>query len=145
MTQPDGADKIYNPTAPTKSSGQSSKTGWMRQVKSWIAVSEPSAQAIKSQRRETYKRHGLHLGDPDAAAKMHLPIGVLPRGATTSTSGPTPEKKLRRECKERPRLGDGGVGGGGRKHTSSSHSISSGYSSGATSNSSRRGTVIAPW
>lgn len=135
----DGADKIYNSTAAAhsnskNSNSKTSKSNWLRNVKNWIAVSEPSAQAIKSQRRETFKKHGVHRNDPDAAAKMHLPIGVLPRGTTTSTSGPTPEKKLARELKQRPKL----------ETYTCSQSVSSGYSSGAGSTSGRRNS-IAPW
>ena len=141
-SQPDGADKIYNSTAATtttancdsNSNFKPAKSNWLRSVKSWIAVSEPSAQGIKSHRREAFKKHGVHRNDPDAAAKMHFPIGVLPRGTTTSTSGPTPEKKLAKEMKQRPKLGN----------YTSSQSVSSGHSSGGGSTSGRRNS-IAPW
>uniref|UniRef100_A0A8H7NCS0 Uncharacterized protein n=1 Tax=Bionectria ochroleuca TaxID=29856 RepID=A0A8H7NCS0_BIOOC len=38
---------------------------------------------------------------PRAAAKLHLPIGKIPSGATTSTAGPTPEKALLRTMREK--------------------------------------------
>ncbi|EQK98485.1 hypothetical protein G6O67_002477 [Ophiocordyceps sinensis] len=73
---------------------------WLGHVRSWLSVSEPSAQAMKAQKRMAYKRYGVGLNDPQAAAKMHLPIGKVPGGITTSTRGPSPEKALRERARE---------------------------------------------
>ncbi|CAH0001123.1 unnamed protein product [Clonostachys byssicola] len=78
-----------------------SKPQWLNQIKDWLSVSEPSAQAMKEQRDRTYKKFGVDAKDPRAAAKLHLPIGKIPSGATTSTAGPTPEKALLRTMREK--------------------------------------------
>jgi hypothetical protein len=67
-------------------------------MKDWLSVAEPSAQAMKQQKRNAYKKHGIDPKDPLAAAKMHLPSGQIPPGATTSTTGPSPEKVLRNKA-----------------------------------------------
>lgn len=77
------------------------KPRWFSSVKDWLSVSEPSAQALKDQKRSTYKRHGINPKDPRAAVKMHLPIEKVPEGAITSTSGPDPEKVFRKAMRER--------------------------------------------
>ncbi|CAG9939214.1 unnamed protein product [Clonostachys rosea f. rosea IK726] len=57
------------------------KPQWLNQIKDWLSVSEPSAQAMKEQRDRTYKKFGVDAKDPRAAAKLHLPIGKIPSGA----------------------------------------------------------------
>lgn len=107
---------------------------FLSQFKSWLSVSEPSAQAMKSQKRDAFRKHGIDPKDPEAAAKMHLPLGTLPRDATTSTSGPTPEKRLAKERRNRPQS---------IKH-GSVQSVSSGGSSNAPSVPGEM-NQIAPW
>ncbi|KAF7545883.1 hypothetical protein G7046_g9459 [Stylonectria norvegica] len=85
---------------PRKDRGRGGKPRWLSQVKDWLSVSEPSAQAMKQQKRNTFQHHGIKLNDPQAAAKLHFPMGKVPEGAITSTSGPSPEKALKR-AKER--------------------------------------------
>ncbi|KAF4587859.1 hypothetical protein GQ602_004552 [Ophiocordyceps camponoti-floridani] len=84
------------------------RPSWLGHVRRWLSVSEPSAQAMKAQKKMTYKKYGVELDDPRAAAKMHLPIGKVPEGVTTSTTGPSPERALRMRTQEslaqRPRL-----------------------------------------
>ncbi|TQV95709.1 hypothetical protein V2A60_000892 [Cordyceps javanica] len=120
-----------------RSSGSDScggdKKTWLGSVKTWLSVSEPSAQAMRTQKREAFRKHGVNPKDPAAAAKMHLPLGTLPPGTTTSTSGPTPEKRLARELQDRPQY---------RKH-GSTQSVSSGGSSIAPS--IREINQVAPW
>ncbi|KAK7228624.1 hypothetical protein V2G26_000794 [Clonostachys chloroleuca] len=77
------------------------KPQWLNQIKDWLSVSEPSAQAMKEQRDKTFQKFGVDAKDPRAAAKLHLPIGKIPPGATTSTAGPTPEKALLRTITEK--------------------------------------------
>ncbi|ATY63656.1 hypothetical protein A9K55_007876 [Cordyceps militaris] len=121
------------------SSSSSDKRTFLRSVKTWLSVSEPSAQAMKTQKRETFRKHGIDPRDPAAAAKMHLPLGTLPAGATTSTSGPTPEKRLARElARDRPTAY--------RKHGGESmQSVSSGGSSSSAAPSIRELNQVAPW
>ncbi|KAK5987313.1 hypothetical protein PT974_11438 [Cladobotryum mycophilum] len=115
------------------------KPGWMSQVKSWLATSEPSAQAMKAQKKAAYKKHGIDMKDPRAAAKMHFPLGKVPADAITSTSGPTPEKAFKekvREKQNRPSY---------MKHSQGTHSMSSGFSSVPSVKSSRGFNPVAPW
>lgn len=91
---------------------------------------------MKDQKRATYKKHGVNLNDPDAAAKMHFPLGKVPAGAITSTSGPTPEKALKErlvEEKRRPTY---------TRHSRASQSTSSGISS---IPSVKGVNPVAPW
>ncbi|RFU78014.1 hypothetical protein TARUN_4215 [Trichoderma arundinaceum] len=112
---------------------------WMSQVKSWLATSEPSAQAMKDQKREIFKKHGINSKDPQAAAKMHSPLGRVPIDATTSTSGPTPEKVL----KEKVRVKDRPVSY--VRHSRGSQSVSSSFSSVPSAKSVKGNNTIAPW
>ncbi|KAH7326562.1 hypothetical protein B0I35DRAFT_475193 [Stachybotrys elegans] len=118
----------------------SGKTRWFSQVKDWLSVSEPSAQAMKEQKINTYKKHGINLKDPHAAAKLHVPMGRLPANATTSTAGPSPEKSLRKqkqkdEQKKREADSRGGM-------SRPNHSMSSGLSSNPSIKETR---FVAPW
>ncbi|TFB04520.1 hypothetical protein CCMA1212_003593 [Trichoderma ghanense] len=120
---------------------------WMSQVKNWLATSEPSAQAMKGQKKDAFKKHGIDFNDPLAAAKMHSPMGKVPADAVTSTSGPTPEQAL----KEKGRAKAGAASFGRHGHGPQS-SVSSSFSSlpsvkSAPSMNSGKGSsnVIAPW
>lgn len=78
------------------------KQGWLSQLKGWISVSEPSAQALKQYKRETYKKAHIALDDPQAKAKLHLPIGVLPHDAIKPAGrGPDPEDIAPKEAEQR--------------------------------------------
>ncbi|CEJ81740.1 hypothetical protein VHEMI01853 [[Torrubiella] hemipterigena] len=124
----------HSSMASSSSAGSSGNGRWLSSVKTWLSTSEPSAQAMKKQRRDTYKKHGVSRSDPHAAEKMHLPMGKVPKHATTSTSGPTPEELIFKERKQRPEF---------MKHTHSAHSVSSGYSSGPSS--LKETNPVAPW
>lgn len=119
-------------------SGKEKGLRWLGHVKDWLSVSEPSAQAMKAQKRNVYQKHGIDLKDPTAAAKLHFPMGELPAGATTSTKGPTPEKALKKRAKER-QLEPSYMG---YTHTAHAHSISSGSSS---TPSTKDVKMVAPW
>ncbi|UKZ92205.1 uncharacterized protein TrAFT101_007168 [Trichoderma asperellum] len=112
---------------------------WMSQVKNWLATSEPSAQAMRDQKRDTFKKHGIDLKDPQAAVKLHSPMGKVPIDAVTSTSGPTPEKAL----KEKIRAKDVPPSYAG--HSRGSQSVSSGISSVPSTKSAKISNAIAPW
>lgn len=94
-----GLDRgAHGPTAGGSDKKRRSRPKWLTQLKGWPSTAEPSAQAMKEQRRSTYAEHGIVLGDPRAAAKMHFPMGKVPEDAITSTSGPTPEEALRQKA-----------------------------------------------
>lgn len=112
------------------------KPRWFSNVKDWLSVSEPSAQALKEQKRSTYKRHGISPKDPRAAVKMHLPIEKVPEGAITSTSGPDPEKAFRKAMRERKARAS--ISG----HSNASHSQSSSIYSAPTT---KELNPITPW
>lgn len=101
---------------------------WLGRVQRWLSVSEPSAQALRAQKRTAYRRYGVDPDDPQAAAKMHLPTGKVPAGVTTSTRGPRPEKALRDRVARENAAAD-------------ARSVSSG----ASVASSRRVNEVAPW
>ncbi|KAM0255422.1 hypothetical protein ACHAQJ_005790 [Trichoderma viride] len=119
--------------------GEQKRPRWMSQVKNWLATSEPSVQAMKDQKKETFKKHGIHSKDPQAAAKMHSPLGKVPIDAVTSTSGPTPEKAHKKvRVKERP--------SSYARHSRGSQSVSSSFSSVPSMKSAKgSGNAIAPW
>ncbi|KAL7922644.1 hypothetical protein ACQKWADRAFT_326629 [Trichoderma austrokoningii] len=106
---------------------------WVSQVKNWLVTSEPSVQAMRDQKKNTFKKHGIDPKDPKAAAKLHSPMGKVPIDAVTSTSGPTPEKAL----KERTRAYT--------RHSRGSQSVSSGFSSVPSMKSARFNNAVTPW
>lgn len=113
-----------------------SKPRWLANVKDWLSVSEPSAQALKEQKKSTYKRHGIDPKDPRAAAKMHLPIGKIPETAIMSTRGPRPEKALKQaQQQQQMRESYSGLSQASQSNSSSIYSVPSakGYN------------AIAPW
>jgi hypothetical protein len=75
----------------------------MSQVRDWLSVSEPTAQAMKQQKLKNSGRQGAALKDTKIAGAARVPIslGQIPHGATTSATGPTPEEALKKRMKER--------------------------------------------
>ncbi|KAI6785945.1 uncharacterized protein J7T54_006284 [Emericellopsis cladophorae] len=76
------------------------KPKWISQIKDWLSVSEPSSQAFKQQ-----KLKNAASKDPQAAARIGMPLGQIPAGATTSVAGPTPETALKRQLREKKARG----------------------------------------
>ncbi|KAF5675033.1 hypothetical protein FHETE_2784 [Fusarium heterosporum] len=112
------------------------KSRWIHQVKDWLSVSEPSAQAMKEQKKNTFRRHGIDMKDPQAAAKLHLPIEKIPKNAITSTRGPSPEKAFERARQEREAAQSySGL-------SQASHSVSSSIS---TAPSAKEQNHVTPW
>ncbi|KAG9507138.1 hypothetical protein J7337_000687 [Fusarium musae] len=112
------------------------KSRWFTQVKDWLSVAEPSAQAMKEQKKNTYRRHNIDMKDPQAAIKLHLPIGKIPDNAITSTRGPSPEKALERARQQREET---------RSYSGlsqASHSVSSSIS---TIPSAKDYNPVTPW
>ncbi|KAH6961440.1 hypothetical protein DER45DRAFT_198485 [Fusarium avenaceum] len=118
-----------------------SKTGksrWLNQVKEWLSVSEPSAQAMKEQKKNTFRRHGIDMKDPQAAVKLHLPIEKIPENAITSTRGPSPEKAFERTRQQRE-MAQSYAGS-----SQGSHSVSSSISIN-TAPSAKEYNPVTPW
>ncbi len=70
-------------------------------LSTWLATSEPSAQALVQHRRDSFQRAGLSPTEPEPHAKLHAPIGDIPPGAIQPTTGPTPEEVMLRKTAER--------------------------------------------
>ncbi|KAK5654993.1 hypothetical protein OQA88_6752 [Cercophora sp. LCS_1] len=111
---------------------------------SWLATSEPSAQALKRHKKEAFQKAGVPLHDPgrEASSKLHAPVGGIPADAIKATTGPDPEEALKKKKKEAERLRRQA----GKSFSSSGRggSISSGTSLGS---SSRKGSASTstPW
>ncbi|KAI1043717.1 hypothetical protein LB505_003619 [Fusarium chuoi] len=112
------------------------KSRWLTQVKDWLSVAEPSAQAMRDQKKNTYRRHNIDMKDPQAAIKLHLPIGKIPDNAITSTRGPSPEKAREHARQQREETQSySGL-------SQASHSVSSSIS---TVPSAKEYNPVAPW
>ncbi|KAH0498398.1 hypothetical protein TgHK011_005652 [Trichoderma gracile] len=120
---------------------------WMSQVKNWLATSEPSVQAMKDQKKDVFKKHGVDFNDPLAAAKMHSPMGKVPTDAVTSTSGLTPEQALKGKGRAKDRAASfGRHGRGPQSSVSSSFSSLPSVKSAPSVNSGKGSSnMIAPW
>ena len=71
------------------------KARWLHKMTDWLAVAEPSAQALKHHKKDVFRKAGIPRGDPDAGAKLHVPIGEIPAGAVRPCGpGPDPEDAL---------------------------------------------------
>ncbi|OTB08863.1 hypothetical protein M426DRAFT_7581 [Hypoxylon sp. CI-4A] len=108
------------------------KHRWLSQLKGWVSVSEPSAQALKQHKKETYKKAHVALDDPQANAKLHAPIGAIPVDAIKPGGrGPSPEEIAMKQSEQRKRLrhSDTRIGGlsQGSGSGSSRYSTSSGF------------------
>jgi hypothetical protein len=125
--------------AKKRASGDSkdSKSGgrWLSQIKDWASVSEPSTQALKQHKRETFKRAGIALDDPRAGAKLHIPVSSLPPEAIRPAGrGPDPEELLARKKPEER-----------KKSRSSQHRSFTGTSNGTRSSDDRRSSTNEWW
>lgn len=87
-----------------KDKGKDPHGKWLSQFKSWISTSEPSAQAMKQHKKDVFKRAGLDANDALPHQKLHAPIGTLPADAIKPTTGPTPEKLLKKREEQRKKL-----------------------------------------
>lgn len=109
--------------------GKGNKVRWLSQLKGWVSMSEPSAQAFKQHKKETYKRAGVALDDPRANAKLHISATTLPPSAIRpSGPGPEPEEIARRKAENKRQLQHTGEARGmsqGSRSSASQHSSSS--------------------
>ncbi|KAI0555382.1 hypothetical protein F4679DRAFT_166446 [Xylaria curta] len=78
------------------------KSRWFSQLKEWISVTEPSTEALKNYKKDTFKKAGITLNDPLANAKLHLPVASIPRDAIKPGGrGPEPEEIALQKAKNR--------------------------------------------
>lgn len=122
--------------------------GKMHKITDWLSTSEPSSEALKQHKRESFKKAGIPLKNSDgqASAKLHAPIGEIPASAIRPAGGPSPEELAKKRAVERRRLMSQSCSssGGGRGIAESVFSqSSSGFST--TSASSQKGSVSCPW
>ncbi|KAI2640499.1 hypothetical protein GGS26DRAFT_163086 [Hypomontagnella submonticulosa] len=109
-----GSKKQIDPTTePNKHKGKDGKHRWLSQFKGWVSVSEPSAQALKQYKKDTYRKADVALDDPRANVKLHLPVGTLPHEAIRpSGRGPDPEEIAIKQAEQRKRMRHSGSGSG---------------------------------
>ncbi|KAI0842065.1 hypothetical protein F5Y06DRAFT_292887 [Hypoxylon sp. FL0890] len=124
-------------TESAKHKGKEGKQGWLSQLKDWVSVSEPSTQALKQYKKDTYSKAQIALDDPEANAKLHSPIGTLPPDVIKPAGrGPDPEEIAMKqmEQKRKIRLSGSRTGGTsqGSRSSSSRYSSSSSIAFGAT-------------
>lgn len=112
-SEPPTPNSLQPPIANTEAASKTSKTQKrlrltrsLQKLTSWLGTTEPSAQALIQHRKETFSRAGIAYDDTDAHAKLHAPIGKIPRHAIRPSTGPDPEEVL---------LGKKGKGKGGRR------------------------------
>ncbi|OTA96991.1 hypothetical protein M434DRAFT_27335 [Hypoxylon sp. CO27-5] len=111
-----------------KRGGKDGKYGWLSQLKGWVSVSEPSTQALKQYKKDTYNKAHIALDDPEATAKLHSPIGTLPPDAIKPAGrGPDPEEIVMKQIEQRKkkRLSRSRTGGTSQGSRSSSRYSSS--------------------
>lgn len=107
----------------------------MHKISSWLSTSEPSAHALKQHKKEAFQKAGISPKDVDANAKLHAPIGTIPKDAIKPAAGPSPEevvkkKRKAREKQQKSRQGSVASGSGsGIVTASGSASFSVGSSS----------------
>ncbi|ORY60153.1 uncharacterized protein BCR38DRAFT_55023 [Pseudomassariella vexata] len=117
-------------TESDKRTSKDSKSGrWLTHIKDWVTVSEPSTQALKQHKKDTYKRAGIALSDPQANAKLHIPVATLPPEAIKPCGpGPEPEEIAQRKAEQKRRLrqsySTGRPSRGSRSSTSQHSSLS---------------------
>ncbi|KAI1118779.1 hypothetical protein F5Y14DRAFT_461606 [Nemania sp. NC0429] len=72
--------------------GKEGKPKWYTQLKDWVSLSEPSTQALRNYKKDTFDKAGIALDDPLANVKLHLPVASLPPDAVKPGGrGPDPE------------------------------------------------------
>ncbi|KAL8387649.1 hypothetical protein RB595_009765 [Gaeumannomyces hyphopodioides] len=87
-----GVDQVSK----VKADGRAGRVRALSRLKSWITVSEPSAQAFKQHQEESYSRAGTSRDDPTARTKLRAPAGSIPQDAIKpSGKGPDPEDAAR--------------------------------------------------
>lgn len=85
--------------------GKEGRARWLAQIKDWFSASEPSTQAFKQHRQETFKKAGVDMNDAQAHARLHAPIGSIPDDAIKpSVPGLEPEEVAKRRAEEKRKL-----------------------------------------
>ncbi|KAK0633429.1 hypothetical protein B0T14DRAFT_68402 [Immersiella caudata] len=108
-----------------RGTGESAKKTLLNKVTkvtSWLAMSEPSAQALKQHKKDSFAKAGIPFDDPngEASTKLHAPIGEIPADAIKPTSSLSPEEVAKKKAAERLRRKMEAHGGRSRTSQSSS-------------------------
>jgi hypothetical protein len=98
------------------------KSRWISHVKDWFSTSEPSAQGWKEYKKDQFRKYEVDPKDPHANAKLHAPIGKVPKDAIRPSSGLNPEKARQ---KTKFRRSYGGATGSDKPLSSASESTTS--------------------
>ncbi|KAK4449475.1 hypothetical protein QBC34DRAFT_91417 [Podospora aff. communis PSN243] len=103
-------------------SGKNKLLNKVTKVTSWLATSEPSAQALKQHKKDSFAKAGIPLDDPngEASIKLHAPIGEIPADAIRPASSLSPEEVAKKKAAERQRRKMETRGGDSRTSQSSS-------------------------
>lgn len=96
------SDRTRTPRTGSKTSKRKDeKPRWLSQVKDWFGTGEPSTQDFKQLRKHEFQKRGIAPDDRDAHAKMHAPIGQIPKHAIKTAGGPNPDKEAIKRAEER--------------------------------------------
>jgi len=97
-----GSQRNDLPSESNERKRKDEKGHWFLQLKEWVSVSEPSTQALKAFKKETYNRAGITPDDPRAHVKPHLPVSTSPPDAIKpSGRGPEPEEAVLQRAMQR--------------------------------------------
>jgi len=91
----------------SKPKGKAEKKGkgLFRQLKGWVSTSEPSAQAFKQHKKDTFQKAGVSTKDPSANAKLRAPLGDIPEDAIHAKGkGLDPEEVALQRARQRQQL-----------------------------------------
>ncbi|KAI3397621.1 hypothetical protein diail_10594 [Diaporthe ilicicola] len=76
---------------------------WLSQLKSWVAVSEPSGQAFEQHKKKMYKNNGISRNDPQASTKLqYRPCNNNTEGSNKASGAWTGSRGARGSEEEEP-------------------------------------------
>ncbi|KAK4158137.1 hypothetical protein C8A00DRAFT_28848 [Chaetomidium leptoderma] len=89
----------------TRSGKKGGRPSWLtnkaQKLASWLATSEPSAQALTQHRKESFQRAGVAQNDTEPHSKLQAPIGEIPSDAIRPSTGPSPEELVVQKKKKK--------------------------------------------
>ncbi len=115
------------PQSPRAKTGGRRLSSKLHKIADWVSTSEPSSQALRRHKTETFEKAGIPLSDSRdrarASAKLHAPLGQIPGDAIKTVGGPSPEDLLLKRNQHAP-LSPGGGDGQRRQNRKMSTSAS---------------------
>ncbi|KAI0125926.1 hypothetical protein BJ170DRAFT_685171 [Xylariales sp. AK1849] len=126
-----GRNRSDSAAGPEKRKEKDGKGRWLSHIKDWVFISEPGKQALKTYKKDAYKRAGVSPKDPLANAKLRISAATLPPEAIKpSGPGPEPEEIARRKAEHKKKTRQsyqtmGGTSTGSRTTASQLSSMSS--------------------